>query len=508
MTEEKGRFYDVFIYKFSENVNPGMMRSKLDDWREYVSFELRDIAESEPDEKLKLITSVINAERFRTYSKGKEKLCNVTLIMYSPRRYAAVVSYYDDRSTQFDIKRLLMELFNAREAQYLTHSDSREDCEMFWNRNLAGIPLISRKDSSSTYRYERMEEFTIEIDNVKTYSTFLTKGSGRIRALLADSLGKIMCFINDSNGVIGEDIRDNGKLARVPFYVPSGRTKEIVEKLSGLMSGAERYDNITYEQINENNNFDISAVTMFSQTFLYDQQYVQFFKNIRMDTLYRINAIAMSDTPVAVVFFAEPGRIRSVYFYDPGYFREYDVEGINKAVSVMFNDYLDGVMPTIDFAVRLKKASGADKRLLDAKISCLRASNLFRNYTDTELARVADKAAISGGVCQQCMINEDSQYDRIYLIVKGRIEVFGHDNEGMQRPLMILKEKELFGIESLLDDRKAKFAYRVYSDGALLMSIDPEDLWNEAAEHGEIMKELLGIQSKRLAKFERLWVIS
>lgn len=502
-------YYSLYFYRFDSNVERSTIMNMISRCEEWADVSLREIKNESNEEKLKIINEVILAERYRKFTDESVSDIVIKLIEYSSNRYLSIVSVVMERHTIREIEAIFDKVTNNLTPVYFGQESSEKESLAFWQSALSEFTLAGKKKYSEKMVRNVDLGFPLKLKNKERLLKLLSDSPECAKAYCSAAVARLMCLVNDSVGLIFEDIHEAGRLSRLPVRVDDTvGTQSGRESLMEYFKDASRKDNIDYKTLVSKTGINLTDAPLFSQSFVHEKSYSECFKRMKVDQLYCMAPLEIANVPLFVTFrFHENEKIIQ-YEYDSGFFDGINIEGFNEAVCALVDSYIEEAEVEPDVMAMLHKKNDLKEKIDAIKMKFLGDLPIFEGYSKSELARISQKFDIKQAFSQQPVIEKGRNIDRLYFLVYGKMELSGKDLEGLIKPLCVIKEKDIFGLESLGVDKDSKINYSGLSDACVYMTIKTEEILNEAKNHPAIMPQLFEIQNKMLTKFQRLWMMS
>lgn len=133
----------------------------------------------------------------------------------------------------------------------------------------------------------------------------------------------------------------------------------------------------------------------------------------------------------------------------------------------------------------------------------LKNIELFQDLSEAEIALLAEKFQYKELKSGEPVFMENTPRNHLYIIVKGRVELFKKTPFGKEKSLRIFEENDFMGEGSLLDDYPHSTSTRMLDDGNIL-KIYREDFKALTDEHPEISLKVVSRIAKRISSRMRL----
>lgn len=499
-------FFDIYFYRFPSNTSAKMIENYVGECQEVAKVYVRDISDNDAETRNKLINSIIISERSRVYDGEDMSDRYLHIIQCGRGKYIAIASIL--KSVENDkVSELLKSIFGTTASTFLYSDESVNDSRAYWKSVASKIVLSGRKDAATSFNPNKEEYLPFEIDNMELFENMMSSSPSRVKALFSCAMSKVICKSFNCQSIVFEDDHNGGKLSRFPVRFEDINNLKIIDNMTDTFNNAYRFHNISYEEIADMIRIDLKSIIMYTQTFSLDNSFDGYIKKAKAGIVYKINALELTNSPLYIIYRPSAETPAVFYHYDAAFFKGKNIAGIHKAFCTLLNEYLQGRIVDVDFDRLLTNRDEIEARILKAKVNSLNMLGWFKNYSDEEVKRLADKCYLVRGISQQAFVESGKKITKLCFILSGKVEVDGTDKKNKLNTLMILKKGDVFGLESLTDDSIAKVDYRTYSDDALLLVMDSDLFWKEAEKHPEIMRKVINVQSDRLYKFERLWML-
>lgn len=501
---EKG-MYEVYLYRHDSNTDYKTLEGRLSLLDNDTRISIRDISDEDSDEKVRTLNSILNLNRCRRYDSEQDLPSYVDVIRLSGDKYLSMVSICRNILGEKKAGDILHAMFSSIRIEYFHSANSKEVCAQYWSRMFNSVPITGNKEKNAVYKIEGEDTFEITIENKKRYSELFENNPTSLKAMISKAISKVMCHVTQKHSVIGQDIHDHGSLERIPIYMDDSNNDKAISAISSYLNDVDRYDNISYDEVNSFCNFDLDMASMYTQLIVYEERFRDMFKSMQVNTVYKLPTISYINCPMNIVADIKRNTIAVHYFYDKLYFDNFSIEGLHNSIAKLVSCYLDDVYIDIGIDRLIAKKNDVDKKVLEAKISILKKLEGFKEISDGDISKLAMKCGVVRRFSEQCVVAEGQHPRNIYIIVKGRIAVECRDSDNYIHSLMILKDRNILGIESLIDARKSKVDYRVVGDDVTMVTIGADVFWEYALRYPALVKNMLEIQTDRLERFQKLW---
>jgi CRP-like cAMP-binding protein len=130
------------------------------------------------------------------------------------------------------------------------------------------------------------------------------------------------------------------------------------------------------------------------------------------------------------------------------------------------------------------------------KLWYLKETHIFGGLSDTEVARLAERALMRQFGRGRVMLDPEERSDLIYIIKEGRAKVSAYSSDGKEQILAILEPGDLFGELALVGEREPVHI-EAFED-TLVCGVRREDLENLLRAHPDLALRLIRALAARL----------
>ena len=153
------------------------------------------------------------------------------------------------------------------------------------------------------------------------------------------------------------------------------------------------------------------------------------------------------------------------------------------------------------------KVKTRDERFYDYKYSHLMTNPLFTCLSNEDREMVIQNTTLRISDMGDNIILPGCASEYIGLIVDGKIAVERLDGDNCIKPLYILKEGNVFGLETFTEKGIVNDIYSVASDAVAVLYVPAKCMKNIAQRNSKVMQVVLDSYAKRLDQFKKLWLL-
>lgn len=501
-------FYSIYVCEYKEGTEYKDIESIIEKAGATNNAYVKDLSDASPEERIHKLNAIISAEKIRSYTPSEADFYLVFIRTSIKGSYFVMLSVTSKLEQSTAFKRLYNVVFAFREkavfSLYAGKNSLGTDKE-YWTNVISKNSAIGEKEilrSSDVV----MERFPMDEELQNLLGEAIETRRKSVKTIILSELGRLICLGAKEDRIVIYDVHDGGKLSLAPVFIDRYLDREAgYESVKKQLVGIEHHDMCTDEQLRLIGREKLSNTPAVTSLFITDNKYDYFLSSMEKDVVYHLGAIMQNDIPFHVLFSLCKGDISITYVYDEKLLRKLSLEEIHKNLCKMLKNNLLGAEET-DVPVISDQTEDVNKQRAESvKYSVLRRIRMFSSYADDEVRQLARSFEVLYKREEQTVYNVGTSVDTLCIPVSGKLEVFGL-NKSEQRPLYLIKQGDVFGIEGLFEDTQSSVGYKVISSDSVILTIDIDTFKQEARIHPEVYAYLLEIQSERLNKFERLWM--
>lgn len=485
------------------------------DSKKLVAVSIRDLSDKADRERLASLISIVSAERRRIRDNASEPLLDVRMVKLAQQDYICIVSQADFENYPVDIDRLLVTLFKT-----CKYSDMKEVLKeskttvlktmAFWNHFKVKENEIWKEYLTNPVDERASELFNVDKSISASIESFIATANITLKALLFCIWGWILCDYFGIEEVLIGDAHDMAELDVIPIRVRRNETiQRTFADVSKQLEEENQHDNCAIQHLEDALGLRLNPQMPVVLNFNDIVPMASALRVLPPQILYRIPATKPIDRPLVISFKSQLDLSYVRYEYNTRLLENFNTKELHDH----FESLLRGVAASADTIrerLKLQKntAEQNEQRILAEKMLFLKKSGIFADYSQSELMELAGKCNMEVKLLEDVIAENEEHAKALYIVCDGMIQVNGIDTERYEKPLYVLKTGECFGSEAVCTDATVHNNYVVSSDYAKLLEIPREIIRTEALEHPGIVQHLLELQSKRLHKFEKLWMLN
>lgn len=500
--------YSLYICRYSK-ISYSVVERMLTNVDADSNVYVKDVSDLPLAEKLRNINSLIISERLRIYKEGARDFY-VTFVRFdADSSYLLILSVQAEKEDSIWAEKLRKNFFGTRELKSMQLYDGKiqnKHSLEYWEKAFPETKGFHEYEKKGVDReLLQVETFEVTGELGKLIADCIRMGKSSLKSILLSQFGRLACHVFNQDRAILFDVHEGGYLTQAPLLVDrylSGSA--LYNKVRNQLIMIEQNDMCTDFELACACEKTLNSLPSSSVYYVADSRYLFFLNSMEPDEVYYDPAILLTNSPLNALFSLGKTGFSCTYIYMQESLNECSMEDVHHAFCRMLHASLLGKyqehVPDIPKTVPEK----IEKRKLDAKAATLKKLRIYADYSDEDIKRVAKDYEVVFRREEQTVIEADTKITKLYVPVSGRIEA-NRFAKGQTLPLYLLKEGDFIGLEGLCEGIENHVGFRVRSENAVMLAIDVDIFMKEAKKHPQILLYLLGQQSVRLDKFERLW---
>lgn len=475
------------------------------------SCAVEDLRKNSAEEKYLKINMEIIKKKRQFFSNEDEKQYSFSGFVLGSNDYFMVLSIPENTSAG---KRLYNLCFEAEASEnvslYATESISSFSSASHYAEIMPKEGVSpARYYTGITSAYSDREEETFELPyEIKGFiDDNMENPRKSIKTITTMEVSKAVCERLELDSIIVKSVHEGGVLNSVPIIFMKEQDENLqYARIRDEYIYAHKCDSCSNQLLEAKIGYDFGKYAPLVFEFFYDHMYDEFLKNMSFNKAYCCKAYEDEVEPLKVSADLIDGRIIMTYNYATNMYLRNEILHLHDTISKYMFDILSKYFEKV--VIDNVEITPAEERRREAAIRTLSKIALFDGYTPKEIDELAKVFTVRHFFMQQEIISEGCDADGIYIPVSGRIEMCSKDDDMVYRPLMLVKPGEVIGIESVLSYVISNVTYRVESNDSIVLLFNKEVFMKEVEKHNELLIRLLDIQSDRLFRFQRLWLLN
>lgn len=503
-------YQDLFLYRCSKNTSFTDLEHILGRVADFTQIQIRDISKEAKEEKANVFSNIISAMHRRDVSQKEAP--QIIVLKISDSEFFLIMGITDDIE-EGEGKSIFTKLFTSSNFEEIrplggTPHD-REETWKYWSMILDDEEMKPVAQASSAWLGKEPASELLTIDPELTLLLKNPANSNiNISSLCTTLWGLLACKYFEAESVYVEDVHENGKLSHMPVKVDSqSRIVDAYAYVEMQYKNAIDYDGISLEEIESITNIRLNEYMILSQNFIDKNSYGDLLTSLHHGIPYRLARFTKSDAPICVTYHFSDTIMRLEYEYDTGLINKVDLYGLHNSFCELLKQYLvakDNVnLSKLKF--QAGKEATRQKNIADI-VQALFKCNMFREYPGEELLKFASNCIRRNRFFEDVILDYKAASENLYIVSVGKIVVETLTMDRFVKTVMVLRPGEVFGIECLLNNPNVEFCYRVLTEMAEIIEIPKKVLQAEMQLHPELYGAILEVQTRRLTKYQKLWV--
>lgn len=503
-------YQDLFLYRCSKNTSFAELEHILGRVADFTKIQIRDISKEAKEEKSNVFSNIISAMHRRDVSDNEPP--QIIVLKTGENDFFLIMGITKDIG-EGEGKTIFTRLFTSSNFEEIRplggNPHEREDTWKYWAMILDDRDMKPVTQASSAWlgKEPAGDLFTIDPE-----LTLLLKNPSNaninISSLCTTLWGLLTCKFFDAQSVYVEDVHENGKLSHMPVKVDS--TSRIVDAYAYVemqYKNAIDYDDICLEEIETTTGLRLNEYMILSQYFIDKNCYGNLLYALHTGVPYKLTHFVKPDAPINVTYHFSDTIMRLEYEYDTGLISRTDLHMLHTSFCDLLKQYLVARenISLSKLKFQASKEATRQKNIADTVQAFLKCS-IFKEYSGEELLRFASSCTRRNKFFEDIILDYNAPSESLYIVSVGKIVVETLTMDRYVKTVMVLRPGDVFGIECLLERPNVDFSYRVLTEMAEVIEIPQKVLTGEMQVHQELYSKILEIQTKRLTKYQKLWV--
>lgn len=476
---------------------------------EYDSFvPVRDIGFMSDYDKNSIIDGYVTSYRKMIYDPRTMYLSKITIFKESLVGYYCVVTLCDAIFEVIDFD----EFYNVLEIdeKYLIKNDNKFDKAIsHYNSTFKFVDChYEREEREENILYE---QFVLNKDILRDFDQKAIKDVKVRHAILFGIWAMMLCKVFKQESIVVGELFAGNKKQSLSLYdlKKSNQISDMIEQVMHQNVMLDEISGFSIESINKavgKNASDFAAVVL---DLSYFQNTMVDISRIRNGGVDCYDTVASICPPLKISFKREKENILIQYAYDPRVFKNVNIESLHALFGALFSAILENKSDGILSKLEIDNNGGMNElRMIDIKRRIIKNCDVFMNLSPKEIIQLQEVSKICQYDIGRTIINPNVKTDEVMIIIVGRISEERQSKDGEIKPLLLLKEEDVFGIENAFYGMAANDMYTVESQQSLVLSIPVSKIIELANNNPLIYTNLLSVFSNRMEKFKRLWLMN
>ena len=503
------KYFDLYFFRYNREIDQHKIDSFIKESGKTGLISIVDISDRNSKQQYEYINDIIASQRLQEYKENISGLAHARLIKLRDKIYIGILSARNEGKMMTDLMQVLDKMFCCTTIRpFNFETKGRPDTAEF--NYVKTLLCENYSESPSTVKnrsgkYEK-ETFSIPIDMVNNLLPVFTANKYKLRSIFSVLLSRIMKLYLKNDVIISESITDFGCHTHGPIVFSEKYGAEnpynCIEKQMQIMAENSlcNYDKMVLETGNV-----LSDNIVFSQYFSFKGKYDRLIDELNDNCIHKVSSLEKYDSPLFIRYIFDKDDVVVEYCYDTGFFNLVTMESIHRSFIDLLEGYLLGKTARTP-ALELIDPNKRKNNVNSIKMKCIDQLPFFSGLTLSEKLNIADKCKLACALPRQEVIESGSKADSLYFLINGHVEVCYLKDGKYLMPIMLLKSGDPFGIEALLENKESNAEYVINDEKAILIELSGSDAMEFCHKYPDSILNLLEVQSKRLARLQKLWV--
>lgn len=526
---EKGRVYhnDVYIFQIESFKSFVMFLSQIEDmisfngvfrtlfipddeyghlklvFKPFQMYSIRNVSSQTEKEKSGIVLRMINGAVRSIFDISKSFLFKMSFIQDTDDRYIGVLSLGKLLEFMPEQKKIFEGVFGAYRVENIfgrfTTSNSRLiETVNYWKKTMTPMP-----EEVAYYDYKGLsgllsESLILPHDMSVIIDAFAKQRMQLLKGILTAVWGIILSK-HFGKDIIAIGLRQSNIMEVLPVKIDTTQKFDVQIKsiLAQIVNGPNVSD-YKMESIEEKTEFKFDRHIALLHNFASSTAVLKTVKNMENRRLYNLSRNRSDFSPITVSYNFDDSIKFLQYDYDAD--RVDNIEKLHEAFISVFKGVLEVIdnknsNKEIEYFYNLKVRNKAE-RYLDiisgiSIFSCLSKEDIFEISKDCRVRRFMNDENI---------MDETDRINGLYYVLEGQVEVFSYNNDRYMQSVGMIREKEFFGYESLLNDNfsSKKYYYAVHGVTVRIVYIPVRVFKKYAEQHSELYVRLISLLNDKL----------
>ena len=479
-------------------------------------LSIQDISMRSRLEKSQILENFISNKRMQIYEPDKQLPMYLNLFKIENGEIVCFVTICEKLACNINKEGILEELFCVTECEELQldrgiKKETWVNTLNYWQNTLMPLPAnfntIQSKNDMETSIY------ALDNDIVQVLRKYCDENNISMKSMFMSIWGLMFCKYTDRKNVMFGDIHVGGKLTLAPIKVSRSNVLiDVIQDVQKQVENSHIYDSCTLMEVENKLNFETSKLMPLIHNCTEKEDMSVMLAYMIPKKLYQLHPINTPVVPLLVSYNLISVVARVKYTYDSEVYKDVDIEKLHTSFVSILESFAknihEGSVESEKCMVAQGNKTSNDKMKLTAqKALYMKNSKIFGSLMIEQLLKLAEKSKLIYLQMGEEVVREEKNVKYLFIVGDGKIEVSKTDMEGYVKNLQILKEGNIFGIESVLKTSISQNTYAAYGELVKLIAIPEEEIKQIIRLHPEIMQELLEIQFEQTSKFQRLWLL-
>lgn len=495
-----------FLLKYKEK------NAKIIVKADFNKIPLRDLSHMPEEMKKNILGNMIFAIKKSNYNIYKKFPYGITFLKLAENDYLCIFSLSDDWKYMASDNGLLSELFRVKDCVEL---DGKNSEMAGFNKTLNYWKEMQPPIQNAFMRfpdYDNKEQIeTFELDNELTglIDGLINDMHISISSVLYTIWGVILGkYFKNQNIAIGS-VNTTGKLKLAPVMVDTEQDiKKNLTEVNHQLKLIPEANGCSIEEIKQHLQIDENSKLPMIQEIVNLNKYVTWIGDMKADELYHLGVNNYENIPLLLINTLLDNQFRMEYHYQEQIFSSEDISKLHECFVHILKDMLYAIENRSEIDIDVNRSH--DKVLKENRIRIalyLKKAKLFKDMDFNYLLQIAEKCSLVTCTNEEVVVQQNTYCEQLYIIGDGIIESAAADNNNCWKSLKILKEGEMFGLESLVENQISKEQFTVYSNFAACVAI-PRNIMKELMQTNyTIQINLLEYVMYDVDRYKKLWLM-
>lgn len=489
--------------------------------KEILKFTISKVEGEKETQKLQRVKNCISQEENRKYNPNNNTIFRGQILQFNDDTYIFILSMAQIFKDIYTIDMLMEDLFGSNDS--VVRVGMKEE-----NQENSRIALVHWKNvlERETGKYQRVEKINSGNGSKETLTLVIPEKIQKVLIQVGEKKRKEIetFFILACGKIVGHYhmlsklklgyVKDNCQMSILPIVIDNElQLKDLFVDIYKQVKTGEKNVSCYLDQVKQVCNLDTQKDLPIRVRFS-DFDDLEMALEMREEKILLFSDIGSNDASLLINFRLSNDCMNMKYIYDTKIAEDYQIRKMHERmceIVMQLTSLLTGEQENTKLQTEVIGSEQEKEEYYKLQIAYkalyAKKTNVFDKLNTQELLKLGADSSLEIYLNQEIVYNEQEIIKNIYIVAEGKVEATKANGEGYMQPLMVLKEGDVFGMESLLEAPFANASYRAYHDIVKIVRIPIEVIMEWLHDKPELWQALFENQNNTLLRFEKLWIM-
>ena len=456
-----------------------------------IETPIKDISNKTLEEQTEMLKGILAAEARRNYNCEKNFIFDCYIYKLSQSHYVVIVSICTHPMIPYGKIELLRKIWNTTdmiqpiaEQKETRGKTGWVQAKNHWIELLKPLPSYTEIPGMTVVGQAKNESLLERIDQQNSCALLVGKEiketleniSERyiidIRTLLLCAWGLLLCEYHAKKRVIFGMCNNHGKLDLVPIdFKNTGGIRNILTHVNKQITELPMYDLFTGKELEETLQYSSESYLDVQHNFLSMSQLDAFLQQDAIsDYILDFDNRQKQEAKLIINYHLFSEELVINYIYDCRCIQTGGIEELHNTWINVLKTLLKAIQntekkvdTTYKFSFTQKENKITYEEIMKAqKALYIKQTGYFEGFDLNELMDMADASILRSYPLDDVVLREKELPGGLYIIGDGKVEISKHGVDGYERTIQILKQGNIFGLESVLAEELKRQDFTIY----------------------------------------------